>query len=71
MTLSQMAFARRAGQDPDALGGEYAVERPGELACAVSDQELEWGRALAEVRQEVAAACVAHAPSGCAVMPAR
>jgi hypothetical protein len=31
---------RRADQDPDALGGEYGVERAGVLACAVPDQEL-------------------------------
>jgi hypothetical protein len=32
---------RRAGQDPDAFGGEYGVERAGELARAVPDQELD------------------------------
>jgi hypothetical protein len=45
---------RRAGQDPDALGGEHGVEGTGELARAVPDQELDRGRALAEVHQEVA-----------------
>jgi hypothetical protein len=32
---------RRAGQDPDALCGEHGIERAGELACAVPDQELD------------------------------
>jgi hypothetical protein len=32
---------RRAGQDPDALCGEHGIERAGELARAVPDQELE------------------------------
>jgi hypothetical protein len=31
---------RRAGQDADALGREHGVERAGELACAIPDQEL-------------------------------
>ncbi len=44
---------RRAGQDPDALGGEHGVERAGELACAVPDQELDGGRAPSEVHQDV------------------
>jgi hypothetical protein len=30
----------RAGQNPDALGGEHGIERAGELARAVPDQEL-------------------------------
>ena len=32
---------RRAGQNPDALGDEYGVERAGELACVIPDQELD------------------------------
>jgi hypothetical protein len=32
---------RRTGQDPDAPGGEHGVERAGELARAVPDQELD------------------------------
>jgi len=31
----------RAGQNPDALRGEHGVERAGELARAVPDQELD------------------------------
>ena len=45
---------RRAGQDPDALRGEHGIERAGELARPVPDQELDRGRALAQVHQEVA-----------------
>ena len=43
------------------------ASRLGELACAIPDQELDGGRALAQVRRKFRAACVAHAPSGCAV----
>jgi hypothetical protein len=32
---------RRADQDPDALRGEHGVERSGELADPVPDQELD------------------------------
>jgi ferredoxin len=32
---------RWAGQDPGALGGEHGIERAGELASAVPDQELD------------------------------
>ena len=32
---------RRAGQDPDAFCGEHGVERAGELARAIPDQELD------------------------------
>jgi hypothetical protein len=35
------------GADPDAFCGEDGVERAGELARAVPDQELDCGRALA------------------------
>ena len=45
MILSQMAFALGAcggaGENPDAFRGEYGVERSGELARAVPDQELD------------------------------
>ena len=45
---------RRAGQNPDAFRLEHGVERIGELACAVPDQELDCSGALAEVHQDVA-----------------
>ena len=45
---------RRAGQDPDALRGEHGVERAGELARPVPDQELDRSCSLAQVHQEVA-----------------
>ena len=58
MILSQMAFALGAwggaGQNPDAFRLEHGVERIGELACAVPDQELDCSGALAEVHQDVA-----------------
>src|ERR1035441_7251116 len=44
---------RRAGENPDAVRGEYGVEAVGELACAIPDQELDGSSALAEVHQEV------------------
>ena len=40
-------------ENPDAFRGEYGVEGVGELACAVPDQELDWSRACADVRQDV------------------
>ena len=45
---------RRAGENPDARCREHGIEGAGELACAIPDQELDRGRALAEVHQEVA-----------------
>jgi hypothetical protein len=43
----------RAGEDPDAIGPERGAEGIGELARPVPDQELDGGRALADVHQEV------------------
>ena len=60
---------RWAGENPDAFRGEHGVEGAGELAGAIPDQELDRGRALPEVK--LRPACVVHAPSGFAVMPAR
>ena len=45
---------RRAGQDPDTFPGEHGIEGAGELARAVPDQELDRGRPVAQVHQEVA-----------------
>jgi hypothetical protein len=45
---------RRAGENPDACGGEHSVEGVSELACAVPDQELNGICALAEAHQQVA-----------------
>ena len=61
---------RRAGENPDACR-EHGVEGAGELACAIPDQELDRGRELPGVDQEIAGCCVVQAPSGFAVMPAR
>src|SRR5271166_5456063 len=63
---------RRAGHDPDALRSEHCIERAGELAPARSlirnlTEAARWLRSIRKLR----AACVVHAPSGCAVMPAR
>ena len=44
---------RWAGENPDAIRREHGVERAGELACAIPDQELDGSRALAQVHQEV------------------
>jgi hypothetical protein len=44
---------RRAGENPDARSREHGVEGPGELAGAIPDQELDRGRALAEIHQEI------------------
>jgi hypothetical protein len=43
-----------AGENPDAVRGEYGVEGIGELACVIPDQGPDWSRAGAEVQQEVA-----------------
>jgi hypothetical protein len=40
------------GVDPDA--GEDGVERGGELACSVADEELERGDTIVEVHQQIA-----------------
>jgi len=45
---------RRDGKNPDAIRGEHGIERAGELACPVPDQELDRGRAMAEIHQDVA-----------------
>ena len=45
---------RRAAEDPDALRGEHRIKGAGELASPVPDQELDRGRAVAEIHQEVA-----------------
>src|ERR1035437_9710554 len=45
---------RLAGENPDARSREHGVEGPGELAGPIPEQELDRGRALAEVHQEVA-----------------
>jgi hypothetical protein len=44
---------RRADENSDACCCEYGVERIGELACAIPDQEPDGSCALAEVHQEV------------------
>jgi hypothetical protein len=62
---------RRAGEHPDARGHEHGVEGIGELTCRSLIRNLtdaaRWPRSIRKFR----AACVVHAPSGCAVMPAR
>ena len=45
---------RRAAENPDSFRREHGVEGTGELARAVPDQELDRGRALAEVHHGVA-----------------
>ncbi|SRR6266851_6281708 len=62
---------RRAGENPDAIRLEHGVEGIGELTRSIPDQELDGSRALAEAIRKLRAACVVHAPSGCAVMPTR
>src|SRR5207244_10404882 len=62
---------RRAAENPDSFRREHGVEGASELARAIPDQELDRGRALPEVHQDVAGRWVVQEPSGCAVMPAR
>ena len=55
--------------DLDADAGQCRVERFGQLARAVADQEPEVGGAVAEVHQQVADLLGGPGPSGCAVTP--
>jgi hypothetical protein len=61
--------SRRSLHRVDALGGEHRVERLGEFRIPVADKEPESGDSLAEVHQQVRAACVVQAAVGCAVTP--
>lgn len=62
---------RRAGQDPGALRGEHGIKEPVNWPARSLIRNLtvamRWPRSISKLR----AACVVHAPSGCAVMPAR
>jgi hypothetical protein len=46
-------YSHRGAQDTDALTGEHSIKDVGELAIAISDQERELGRAIAEIHQQI------------------
>jgi len=62
---------RRAGQDPDALGGEHGVEGAVNWPARSLIRNLTEAPRCPRSIRKLRAACVARAPSGCAVMPAR
>jgi hypothetical protein len=60
-------FPDRSADDADVGAGERGVERGGELAVPVADQEPEPLGAIAELHQQVAGLCVTqsrHNPAG-------
>ena len=70
MNRSASAFARgarigvRSADDPDVGAGEDSVERGGELAVPVADQEPELVGAVAEVHEQVAGLLGHPVPGG-------
>src|SRR5262245_27869814 len=54
----------RGADDADVGGGEYGVERGGELAVSVADQEPELVGAVAEVHEQVAGLLGDPVPGG-------
>ena len=75
MKRSAIAFARGAGTGVRMMRmlapGEHGVERGGELAVPVADQEPEPVGVLAEVHEQVAGLLGDQSPVGWAVIPAR
>ena len=67
----QCRFVRGFFVGADAVRGEYGAEGLGELPCTIPDysrnltEAARWPRSIRKRR----ATCVAHEPSGCAVMP--
>ena len=60
----------RSVDDADVRAGEHGVERGGELAVSVADQEPEPVGAVAEIHEDVAALLGDPGPVGWAVIPA-